>query len=122
MKAGTYYIGDLCYVVDNDKWKHFCFAFNDLENDNEYVTLDDIEFAQMWTKYGDGDYSSNVDRFFGVDSGSIGCINVKYLDLSNLDHLKNFFYTFEEDFEVIRRDDGTLCFGHVEIYTGEENE
>ena len=57
MKAGTYYIGDLCYVLD-DCWDEFCSLtiVGDKVLDGEFNFADGTRFATFTTRWGDGTY------------------------------------------------------------------
>lgn len=79
MKAGIYWVGDLCYVLDGkdkaDQWDQVCDLFFK-GGDGEYL-LDadlDIQFAMGSTAYGDGTYLDREAREYPVDSGTIGCV------------------------------------------------
>jgi len=123
MPAGIYYIGDLCYVLDKE-WKDVCnLLFGNRTdhgcNEGEFNLPDGRRFAIFSTAYGDGLYDSNGFGVYGVDAGSIGCIQLKDIDLLNGENnpeLGNIVH-FDKDFEV-NTDGATLTFGHVEIYTG----
>jgi hypothetical protein len=121
MKAGKYYVGDLCYVM-HDAWDEVCeLVIADGKCiEGEFNLKDGRRFAMYNTAFGDGVYPSNVDAEFCVDSGSIGCILV--------DEIKDNTYSeervsklaaileFDEDFRTFN-DSGLLCFGEVEIDT-----
>ena len=128
MQSGTYYVGDLCYVM-HAEWKEVC----DLiirENtclDGEFNLKDGRRFAIYSTAYGDGEYSTNNHKTLGVDSGSIGCIKVEDIDKDNQDNFTNYgmIVDFDEDFETsgsngdYRNWNGDITFGHIEVYTDE---
>ena len=121
MPAGKYYVGDLCYVMSDDEWKEFCsltIKGNECL-DGEFTLSDGRRFATYGTMYGDGGYHSNIGTSHSVDAGLIGCIRVediranKYEDIESLGAIVEF----ENDF-VTSEHEGTIQFGHVEIYTG----
>lgn len=116
MPAGTYWIGDLCYVM-HDKWDEFC---NDLSDGEREVQ--GIKIASLSTMYGDGSYLDQFAHEYGVDAGLIGCIRVDDI----VDNPQNTLdgghvFTFDYDFEVDSRD-GLLIFGNIHIQTGDEDE
>ena len=124
MQAGTYYVGDLCYVM-HDAWSEVCDLIIEGHSckEGEFTLADGRKFAIYNTAYGDGTYSSNGNGSYCVDSGSIGCIRVEDIRDETyspevIDDLGQQI-VFENDFST-RNDRGTLCFGHVEVYTGDD--
>jgi hypothetical protein len=110
MPAGTYYIGDLSYVITNDKWDEVCDLLYG-EGEGEHVLKDGRRIAIYSTSYGDGEYDG-----IAVDSGSIGCILMS--DINETPDGGYLEKTFTYDFET---DTGgaLIRFGNVEIYTGD---
>lgn len=121
MPAGTYYIGDLCYVM-HDKWDEFCKLTIDGNYclDGEFNLSNGIRFATYGTAYGDGVYPHSVrgEKALGVDAGLIGCIRIDHintLDESN-DIDSGIVVTFDEPFET-SESGGTITFGNIRVYT-----
>ena len=91
MKAGKYYIGDLCYVMSKE-WKEVCdlTLTKNYPNEGVFTLQDGRQFAMFSTAYGDGTYTDQKNREYAVDSGTIGCILVDDLteeiryDLANV--------------------------------------
>jgi hypothetical protein len=75
MKAGTYYVGDLCYVL-HDEWDEVCELIikDNVCLDGEFTLRDGRRFAIYGTAYGDGNYFDQNGKSYDVDAGSIGCI------------------------------------------------
>lgn len=74
--AGKYYIGDLCYALDNDVMTQY-WGKHDYENGTFDITSNDVTtiFSVSATAYGDGFYTDSVNGLqFGVDSGCIGIL------------------------------------------------
>ena len=127
MIKGTYYVGDLCYVM-HDEWDEVCsllFAGRDDHgcSQGEFNLKDGRRFAIYNTAYGDGSYSDQNGRVYGVDSGSIGCILVEDIDIG---HHDNFIgdgqtITFDQDFYTGSQD-GKIMFHNVSINTAYEEE
>jgi len=118
MKAGTYYIGDLCYVM-HPEWDEFCSLTISGNNvlDGEFNLKDGRRFATFTTKWGDGTYKDEQGREYGVDAGLIGCINVKDIAPSELENLKDgHVVEFVQDFSTFSAG-GVLRFGSVCIDT-----
>lgn len=84
MKSGTYYVGDLCYVM-NDRWDEFCALtiVGDKVLDGEFNLKDGTRFATFTTKWGDGNYFDQNGKSYDVDAGLIGCIRLDDIDLTN---------------------------------------
>jgi len=118
MKAGTYYIGDLCYVM-HDRWDEFC-ALTCVENrvlDGEFNLADCTRFATFTTKWGDGTYRDEQGRTYGVDAGLIGCIDVKDIAPSELENLTDgHVVEFVQDFRPFSAA-GVISIGNVVIDT-----
>jgi len=113
MKAGKYYVGDLCYVM-HDAWHEFCeLTIEDhVCKDGQFTLKDGREFAFRQTAYGDGTYTDQLGRMYYVDAGLIGCI--LYDDIDFTDELNDTkggqVIEFTEDFEV-EYDSGLISFG-----------
>ena len=128
MQAGEYYVGDLCYVMDDKEWDECCKLFFAGRafgiNDGEFELTDGRKFASYSTKHGDGCYKDQHGNRYSVDAGLIGCIKLadikveKYNDISELGAI----HTFERDFTTSggRSNpewDGVICIGGVKINT-----
>jgi hypothetical protein len=125
LPAGTYYVGDLCYVVRDDEWSDFCedmFPDDDSMRCGIFETAEGVNYANFGTKYGDGCYGDRQLREYSVDSGTIGCIPVcalKEFDAEKIERLGNIV-EFPTAFEVgYDEPTGTITFGHVDIVTGD---
>lgn len=126
LPAGTYYVGDLCYVIEDDEWDGFCdrsFPGFSEEVIGILETSEGVNYANFSTKYGDGGYRDAEGREYSVDSGCIGCIPVSAMskDKSSeeIARLGNII-SFDEEFEVGYDDEtGVIRFGEVEIMTGD---
>ena len=126
MPAGLYYIGDLCYVL-HDEWDEVCdILFGDSEDniipEGEFTLKDGRRFALYSTAYGDGTYTDNEGNTYGVDAGSIGCIRIEDIRLTEQNHIKlGTAITFTEPFHT-SSDGSLLRFGHVTIDTDPTND
>jgi len=131
MPSGTYYVGDLCYVL-HDEWNEIMkliFPPSGECLDGEFNLSDGRRFAIYSTLYGDGSFNSNTGHEFGVDAGSIGCIKIDDIDRTHRsnDVTLGTIFEFHEPFETSggrnhRNWDGIIHIGHVEIYTGYDDE
>ena len=84
MQPGTYYIGDLCYVMHGE-WDEFCklTIVGDKVLDGEFNLADGRRFATFTTRWGDGNYFDQNGKSYDVDAGLIGCIRLDDIDLTN---------------------------------------
>lgn len=122
MKAGKYYVGDLCYVL-GDRWTEVCDLIIVDHNclDGEFELKDGTKFAIYGTAYGDGVYPDQHGNEYPVDSGSIGCVLVEDITEGHLDITLGNTFDFEEDFET-GEEDGIIRIGEIEIDTKGEEE
>jgi hypothetical protein len=132
MPAGTYYVGDLCYVMDKE-WdavlRHIIDTASSRLIEGEFILDDRRRFALYSTKWGDGQYGSNIGATFGVDAGIIGVIRIDDilgLDRASVERLgavvefKTCFDHAGATYDSMggrNRWDGVIRFGDVEIYT-----
>ena len=131
MPAGKYYVGDLCYVMDNDEWSQVCartiqgskFA------DGEFELNDGRRFAIYSTRWGDGGYYDQYGHTYSVDAGSIGCILMSDIRANKYENILDLgaILEFTEPFETAggrgsANWDGVIQIGHVEIATSPEYE
>lgn len=119
MKAGTYYVGDLCYVL-HDEWDEVCqLTINgNRAIGGEFNLKDGRRFAMYNTMYGDGTYHDQQGKEYWVDSGSIGCILMRDIDLAQLDNnvQGGALYDFDQDFYTGEQD-GKIMFHKISIDT-----
>lgn len=131
MPAGTYYVGDLCYVM-HDEWDEVCELTADPVNhsrciDGEFTLKDGRRFACYSTMYGDGAYYDQEGREYGVDAGLIGCILLSDIDRQNMSNdicggnIVKFDHPFYTDGGRWSPGwDGVIEFGKVRIMTGDD--
>jgi len=118
MKAGTYYIGDLCYVMHN-RWDEFCSLTINGHRvlDGEFNLADGTRFATFTTMYGDGTYRDELGTEYGVDAGLIGCIRVEDIAPEELVNIVNGrVVEFVKDFTTFSSG-GVISIGTVSIDT-----
>ncbi len=123
MPAGTYWIGDLCYVM-HERWDAFCNATivgHDVLSGE--MKVGDTLVASYGTMYGDGEYTDQNGRAYGVDAGLIGCILLSDIDQSvkGNDIALGHVVTFTEPFHT-GSNAGTIHFGRLEIQTGDSDD
>lgn len=120
LPAGRYYVGDLCYVIADEKWDGVC-DYICSEHSGEGKTPDGHPFVFSGTAYGDGVYADQFGNRYGVDAGIIGAIAVEHLDVSeaeaeSLGAIIDFVGPVDVTYE-----DGTITIGHVRINTGDDS-
>jgi hypothetical protein len=119
MKAGTYYVGDLCYVL-HDEWDEVCSLIIEGNRciDGEFNLKDGTRFAIYGTAYGDGNYFDQNGKSYDVDAGSIGCVLLDDIDLSNQENFLagGNIHTFDTSFYTGTMD-GKIMFHTLSIDT-----
>jgi hypothetical protein len=131
MQAGTYYVGDLCYVLRDQAWDDvlsllFAGRTDHGCNQGEFNLPNGDRFAIFNTYWGDGSYRDQFGKQYPVDAGAIGCICVEDLP-EGVDLSGGNVYKFDRDFHVSGGNDrqswdGAIRIGHVMIQTNAEYE
>ena len=112
MRPGTYFVGDLCYIM-HPQWREVCdlmFACDDNRVlHGEFNLANGVRFAVQSTAYGDGTYYDAEGREYPVDAGLIGCIRVEDVYdpewyLAGVNQIE-FEYPFTVEYEL-----GTIQF------------
>ena len=118
MQSGTYYIGDLCYVM-HDRWDEFCALTCSGHRvlDGEFNLKDGTRFATFTTQWGDGTYRDELGNEYPVDAGLIGCIRVEDIAPEELVNIKDGrVVEFVKDFTTFSAG-GVISIGTVSIDT-----
>lgn len=120
---GDYYIGDLCYVLDND-WDEVCDITikGNACLDGLFTLADGRKFGLWRTAHGDGMYEDTAGCDYPVDSGSIGIIAVK--DIADDEKTGVRFgeiVEFDQTFDVTGGG-GEFRFGDIYIDTRYEDQ
>jgi len=120
MPEGTYFIGDLCYVMGDD-WDEVCdlTTYGESMLSGKFTLSDGRVFAVLGTKYGDGEYHSQKGEAFPVDSGLIGAIKIEDAVVGRDEILGEGFgviHEFGSPFAICDND-GVLFFGGIIIDT-----
>lgn len=122
LPAGSYYVGDPCYFIEDDRWMEWLQSA-DYESNPKILegSLDNFVIAAASTKYGDGSYTGSDGVSYSVDAGIIGVVpeavarEKKITAVEMLGSLVNF----KENFTVSVDEDGTIEIGHISIETGD---
>jgi hypothetical protein len=84
LPPGKYWIGDLCYIIQDQKRGELCGLIQDDDgrdnNRRVYTLKDGTRFMFCSTAYGDGVYYDQHYNRYGVDSGTIGMIALSDID------------------------------------------
>ena len=139
--AGTYYIGDLCYVMEDGLWDEWLELTSVRDSEGKVESYEDGDykfrgFKVGWhgTAHGDGVYESNKTanvsktRHTPVDSGTIGIIPLKALSVwlshEQMDEVMsgslNLVHRFDHDFNVELS--VNMEFGYLTINTDGNDE
>lgn len=110
-KAGTYYVGDLCYIL-GDVWDEVCDHFGD----EVFILSDGRKCAQYCTMYGDGTYVDQDGDEYDVDSGTIGCVMVSGFPVGKWGNGNAMIVEFLEDFDTFA-ECGVIYIGNIKIDT-----
>lgn len=120
---GTYYVGDLCYVLE-DRWDEICDLIFDENNvcSGSFNLRDGTRFALYNTAYGDGSFHDQHGNSYSVDSGSIGVVRLFSIERTadqiseeDLGHVIEFDKAFNCWY-----DNGKINIGHIIIDTNPE--
>lgn len=117
LKAGKYFVGDLCYVM-HPQWGEFCDkTIRENEVIDGEVTLDNgVKVISLRTYFGDGCYDDQLGNSYGVDAGLIGCIRVEDINDPESWLEGGNIIDFPYDFEGQSKE-GILYIGHIRIDT-----
>ena len=132
MKAGKYYVGDLCYVL-HEAWEDFCDVTIEGNKclEGEFNLKDGRRFATYSTKWGDGTYRDQYKKEYDVDAGLIGCILLDDIDLTvegnfitggQIVDFPSDFFTRGGRSDMGQDWDGVIQFGSLYIETNPEYE
>lgn len=120
--AGIYYIGDFCYILKDQDYQKIVCSF---EYDEQAYQYKKFLFCFNGTTYGDGLYQDQYGNKYGVDSGTIGIINIttktmlKEANKLVKDKLANVV-TFDKPFHVSCCN-GLFEFGNIVIDTNDDD-
>lgn len=146
LPAGKYYVGDPCYVIDDDEWMDCLDAtcYLGLYEDEQAMGArkcnqvgeqlgvfscinddgDEFLFAASGTQYGDGAYpcmkNDEAIGECGVDAGLIAAIPVDMIP-DEWNNGLGVVVEIDQDF-VISCTEGTISFGDVEVLTGDDGD
>lgn len=114
LPAGTYWLGDPAYAIEDADWQAFNRAAGD--DDTGLHPLFDFKGAPafaMPTLRGDGTFPSDLG-LIPVDSGRICCVPERHVGFQHVQY--GHFHTFDRPFQV-RWAHGRFTFGAIAIDT-----
>ena len=120
LPPGEYWLGDPCYVIENEDWNGFRKS---VDRDTGHSTYHGHESAVFHTKYGDGNYPDRAGKYHGVDSGQIGAVARALAtkcdgSLERLEELGQIIRS-TKPMACIADVRGTIRLGEVTIETGD---
>ena len=116
-----YYVGDLCYVMPD--WDIVCDITIDGPDvkSGVFALPDGTRFAMYSTAEGDGSYEDQHGNQYGVDSGSLGIVDIENVNPSlTMEDLNEYGHVFELDFDPFDdtySDEGIIHLGIASINT-----
>lgn len=119
-QPGTYFIGDPCYVIEEESWGRYCDNL-DFDNNDQWVFPFDGHLCMVGsTAHGDGFYEG-----LSVDAGLIGITPIELVH-QKADHIGyrmlGRVMTFDNPF-IVAMDAGVFWFGDFLVDTlGEDEE
>lgn len=118
LPAGTYYIGDICYVLDDD-------TYEEMEDIDGLCTNGEQIIGFFPTAHGDGCYKDTKGRTYCVDAGNIGIVpielcNPKYVHFGTVITIPNEFDFGSTDGHTIWLDDPVNSDNSFQISTDDE--
>lgn len=120
-KAGKYFVGDPCYIFEKS-WTDICKSTNYFKNNNVYNFFGEKCYIGS-TYIGDGTYTDNNGKEYGVDAGLIGVLPISLIKIDNVVTEKqieesNFMHIIEFDKDFIAESHhGVFHFGDIIIDT-----
>lgn len=125
--AGVYYIGDLCYVINEKDWEELLEQSGhlglDFDSDQWFGKFKKFGLFVGSTAHGDGMYYDNRGGTYAVDSGTIGIIDATWPDVNESEiEMLGCIVHFHQDFKVQMPERGLFHFDGLTIDTREEDE
>lgn len=119
--AGTYFLGDPCYVVPDELWSPLLDATRFFEDDPHILFQGKYNILAFSTAYGDGCFRGSDGKDYGVDAGMIGLVETTINPAAVATDYTSIV-TFDRPTQCTRDLDGTLTFGDVVIPTGDTDD
>ena len=99
---GSYYVGDLGYILSDNDWDELC-EITKLGNWKErrfgtFMLSSGVMFAIFSTIHGDGEYEDQYGNSYRVDSATIGCIPFLIENGDTKGHTNGHIFEFTKPF------------------------
>lgn len=124
LPAGKYYVGDPCYVINDENWRKICLNMDWDKHSNcgekNIIRIGDDSYYEATTKYGDGGYKDNSGRMYSVDAGVIGVVPMSLVEKQGyLDTRYSHYHIadFDEEFDVYVDENKVFHIGDIIIKT-----
>lgn len=124
--AGTYILGDPCYVIADNQWEPLLKSANYfVDSSVGKLTVGDkthkvLGFGTAW---GDGCYQDNLGNEYPVDSGLIGLVPIEVAQIDESLIMQSMFPPIKVTFDrpvLCENTNGVMKFGHIRIDTRNE--
>lgn len=122
MPPGTYYIGDPCYSIPDERWMEWLHAarFDEPESRRFLLAeLDGYPVMAIGTAHGDGEYPGSDGFSYGVDAGLIGLVPYEVADPTTSSRTETWDHPFTCTYE---EEGGVIVLGDIEIKTDWDDE
>lgn len=119
LPAGDYFVGDPCYAFEaQDMWMALLEDADYTNTEQRILEANAAgrSFTAAVTAYGDGVYTDQHDRVYGVDAGILGVVPVASADDEGASLYAMHRHTFATEFTVTYTD-GTITIGDIIIDT-----
>lgn len=113
--AGSYYLGDPCYVVNEEEWSPTVNQMFDEKGrcvEGKIIPVSNGIVMSFSTKHGDGSFVDNMGNEYPVDSGTIGLVSTTHNPEFSLTDLVNPV-TFYQDTVCTLDSNGFMDFGGI---------
>jgi hypothetical protein len=122
LPAGTYFIGDPCYVLG--EWDKVIDDTNCFY-EQEIHKLHNMNYVGFHTAHGDGEYEGSDGKRYPVDAGLIGAVDIELVRQQGVINLDNLQFEEEKFGSIITFNSPTECgvrsgmiyFGNMTIHT-----
>ncbi len=119
LPAGKYFIGDPCYVFNDDTWDTLCEKHLDAMSTGEIFEFNGHQVWSHSTAYGDGVYGDQNGAEYGVDAGLLGIVPIALIEDPAGEELGTMI-EFQRSV-VVSYENGTFYIGHITIKTGNDD-
>jgi hypothetical protein len=119
LPAGKYYIGDPCYVFNDETWDTLIEKHWDSMRHGEIFELNGQQLWMHSTKFGDGVYDDQNGTEYGVDAGLLGIVPIALIE-DPAGEENGTVLEFQRSV-VVSYDNGTFYIGNITIKTGDDD-